>query len=688
MSNPTLDDLCINTLRTLSIDAVEKAKSGHPGAPMALAPVAYALWQNVLQYDPADPLWPNRDRFVLSNGHASALLYSMLYLAGVQEVNGQYERLGTPALSLEDLKQFRQLGSKTPGHPEYRHTTGVEATTGPLGQGAGNSVGMAMASRWLAARYNRPDFKLFDYNVYTFVGDGDMMEGLSSEAASLAGHLQLSNLCWLYDSNHVSLDGRTHLSFTEDVAARFAAYGWNVTHVEDANDLAQLAAGFEFFAKTRDRPTLIIVTTHIGYGSPKKQDTSAAHGEPLGPEETKAAKRFYGWPEDAQFLVPEGVRENFAKGIGARGRKLREAWDTMFAHYGEKHPDLHEQLVQMEKRALPDGWDQELPTFPADAKGVATRESSGQVLNILAKKIPWLMGGAADLSTSTKTNLKAEDAGVLNPENPGGRNIYFGVREHSMAAAVNGLVLSKLRAYGSTFLTFTDYCRPSIRLSALMEIPCIWIMTHDSIGLGEDGPTHQPVEHIPSLRMIPGLMVMRPADANEVTEAWRVIAQLRHEPVVLVLSRQALPTLDRTRYGKANGVAHGAYILADAADGKPDVILMSTGSEVAMCVEAYETLTSEGIKARLVSMPSWELFEKESQAYRDSVLPPSVLARVSVEQSAAFGWEHYVGLNGARIGMRTFGSSAPIKDLQKKFGFTPDHIIAAAKEQLAAQKKG
>jgi transketolase len=684
---PTIDELCINTIRTLSIDAVEKAKSGHPGAPMALAPVAYTLWQGTLRYDPADPIWPNRDRFVLSNGHASMLLYSLLHLAGVKAVDAKYERLATPAVSLEDLKAFRQLDSKTPGHPEYRHTTGVEATTGPLGQGAGNSVGMAIASRWLAARYNRPDFPLFDFNVYALVGDGCLMEGVTSEAASLAGHLKLSNLCWLYDSNHISLDGPTGLSFTEDVAARFRAYGWHVAKVEDANDRVALAGALESF-RNANKPTLIVVHSHIGYGAPKKQDTSHAHGEPLGAEEAKAAKRFYGWPEDAQFLIPDGVREHFQQGIGARGKGLREAWNALFGRYQKAYPELAREIDWMQKRETPAGVDGVLPTFPADPKGLATRDSSGQVLNALGKIIPWLVGGAADLSSSTKTTLKDEAAGTLTAENPGGRNLYFGVREHAMGAIMNGLALSKLRAFGSSFLTFTDYMRPAIRLSSLMELPTLFIMTHDSISLGEDGPTHQPVEHVASLRAVPGLHVFRPADANEVAQCWKVLAHERRHPAVLVLSRQVLPTLDRARYASAEGTAKGAYVLADARPGAPEVILLATGSEVSLCVEAYERLKAEGVAVRLVSMPSWDLFEAQPQAYRDSVLPPQVSARVAVEEGASLGWDRYVGSSGAQVTMNTFGASAPAKDVQKKFGFTVDNVVAVAKAQWSAHKKG
>jgi transketolase len=684
VSSPGIVQLAINTLRTLSIDAVQKANSGHPGAPMGFAPVAYALWRDVLRYDPADPRWPNRDRFVLSNGHASMLLYSTLFLAGVREV-GKDGRAGPgPALSLDDLKSFRQLGSRTPGHPEYGLTSGVEATTGPLGQGAGNSVGMAIASRWLGTRYNRPGKTIFDFDTYAFLGDGCLMEGISSEAASLAGHLRLSNLCWIYDNNHISLDGKTALSFSEDAAARFGSAGWAVTHVDDANDLAKLARGFAFFKATRDRPTLIIVDSHIGYGSPKKQDTSAAHGEPLGEEEVRAAKRNYGWPEDAQFLVPDGVREDFAEGLGKRGGAAHEAWNQTFAAYRKEHPDLADEVERMGRRDLPDGWEAALTAFPPDAKGMATRESSGKVLEALGQRIPWIVGGAADLSGSTRTSFKGE--GPMEPDHPAARNVYYGVREHAMGAVVNGMVLSGLRGYGATFFTFTDYMRTPIRLSALMEIPSLWVMTHDSIGLGEDGPTHQPIEQLAALRAVPHLLVFRPADANEVVECWRVVLQNRHRPSLFVLSRQALPTVDRSQFGAAAGAARGGYVLAEAEGGKPDVLLISTGSEVAMTLAARALLAQGGIRARVVSIPCWELFDEQDAAYRESVLPAAVTARVSVEAAATLGWDRYVGPGGTMIAMRSFGASAPIKDVQKHFGFTPEKIAEAARSLVQGRK--
>ena len=677
-----LDQLSINTIRTLSIDAVQKANSGHPGAPMGLAPVAYCLWQQFLRYDPADPLWLNRDRFVLSNGHASMLLYSLLHLAGVREVTSAGEILSTPAVSLDEIKNFRQLGSKTPGHPEYGLTTGVETTTGPLGQGVGNSVGMAIAERWLAEYFNRAGFELFNYNIWAFCGDGDMMEGISSEAASIAGHLRLSNLCWIYDNNHITIEGNTNLAYDENVPARFAAYGWDVQHVLDANDLVALANAYSHALSVKDRPKLIVVDSHIGFGSPHRQDTKEAHGEALGEEEVKLTKRAYGWPDDAKFLVPDGVRENFRDVMGKRGRQLSGQWNALLSKYSAQYPDFAAQLGRMQSRQPADGWDKDLPAFAADAKGLATRDSSGKVLNAIAKNDPWLMGGSADLYPSTKTRLTFDSAGDFEAGNYNARNFHFGIREHAMGAIVNGMSLSKIRAYGSTFLIFSDYMKMPIRLSALMEIPAIWIFSHDSIGVGEDGPTHQPIEQLLTLRAVPGLMTLRPADANEVVEAWKIIMKLQKEPVALILTRQAVPTFDRAKYGSAAGVARGAYILADAEGGKPQVILMATGSEVYLCIDAYEKLKVEGIRARVVSMPSWDLFERQGQSYRDEVLPPDVTARVAVEMASTFGWAQYAGAKGRIIGMRTFGASAPLKDLQKKFGFTTEAVLQAARELL------
>jgi transketolase len=683
MVDEKLAQTAINTIRTLSMDAVQQANSGHPGTPMAMAPVVYCLWQRFLRFDPDDPIWPNRDRFVLSIGHASMLLYSMLYLTGVKAVDPDYEIVGKPSVSLDDIRNFRQLGSRCPGHPEYRWTSGVETTTGPLGQGVATSVGMAIASKWLGVRYNRPGFELFTNDVYALCGDGCMMEGISSEAASLAGHLQLDNLCWIYDNNRITIEGRTNITFRDDVAARFLSYGWNVTRVGDANDLDMLSRAFEVFKKTVDRPTLIVVDSHIGYGAPTKQDTAAAHGEPLGDAEVRATKRIYGWPEDARFLVPEGVKEHFLDGIGKRSRDLRTAWESRFQTYKREFPQLAEQIEQMQHRELPEGWDKELPVFPPDQKGMGSRESGSKVLNAIAKKVPWLMGGSADLSPSTKTRLDFEGAGDFQADAYGGRNLHFGIREHGMAAVLNGMSLVKVRPFGSGFFIFSDYSRGAIRLSALMELPVIHIFTHDSIGVGEDGPTHQPVEHLAALRAIPGLVTLRPGDANEVVEAYRYVMKLHHKPAVLVLSRQALPTLDRSRYAPALGVARGAYVLADAPGGKkPEVILIASGSEISLAVLAHEKLIAEGIRSRVVSMPSWDIFDDQAKEYRDNVLPPDVAARVAVEQASTFGWERYVGASGCIIGMETFGASAPLKELQKKFGFEPEKVAAAARELL------
>lgn len=678
----TLDQLCINTIRTLSIDAVQQANSGHPGAPMGLAPVAYCLWQYFLNYDPASPYWPNRDRFVLSNGHASMLLYSLLHLAGVKSVNDKGEVQNEASITLDQIKRFRQLGSRTPGHPESELTAGVETTTGPLGQGVGNSVGMAIAGKFLATHFNRPGFELFNFHVYAMCGDGDIMEGVGAEAASLAGHLQLGNLCWIYDHNHVTLDGPASWSFSEDVMTRFVGYGWHVTRVADANDLWALSRAYKEALAHDDKPTLIVVDSHIGYGSPHKQDSYEAHGEPLGEAEVKLTKKNYGWPEDAKFLVPDGVYAHFQEGIGARGQQERGKWDSLFAEYKKRYPDFADQLHRIQTRQLPDGWDKDLPVFAADPKGMATRESSGKVLNKLAQNIPWLIGGSADLAKSNKTNLTFEGAEDFFPVKFEGRNIHYGIREHSMGAATNGITLSGLRGFSATFFNFSDYMRPSMRLAALMEIPVLFIFTHDSIGLGEDGPTHQPIEQLASFRAMPNMLVFRPGDANEVTEVYKIALQYLHGPSTLVFSRQAMPTLDRTKFAPAAGVAKGAYVLADADGGKPDVILMATGSELQWAVAAYEKLKAEGIQVRVVSMPCWELFDQQDHAYKESVLPSSVTARVSIEMAATLGWERYLGSKGKAIGMHSFGASAPLKDLLKKFGFDADHVVEAAKAQL------
>jgi transketolase len=682
MMEEQLVQLSINTIRTLSMDAVQQAKSGHPGTPMALAPLVYTIWNRLMRFDPLDPIWPNRDRFVLSNGHASMLLWSVLHLTGVQAVNADYERIGQPSVTLDDIRRFRQLDSKAPGHPEYHWVSGVETTTGPLGQGVATSVGMAIGKKWLASRYNRPGFDIFDYDIFAVCGDGCLMEGVSAEAASLAGHLGLDNLCWVYDNNHITIEGNTRLAFTEDVSARFLGHGWNVLRVGDANDIDRIQHALEVFRQTKDRPSFIILDSHIGYGAPHKQDTAAAHGEPLGDEEIRLTKRGYGWPEDVKFFVPDGVREHFAAGVGARGAEARKKWEELFARYRVRYPELATEIDLMQRRELPPGWDHNLPVFPADPKGMAGRDASGKVLNVLAQNIAWFLGGSADLGPSNKTTLTYEGAGDFQADNPGGKNLHFGIREHAMATIVNGLSLSKLRAFGATFFIFSDYARPAIRLSALMELPTIFIFTHDAMGDGEDGPTHQPVEQLLSLRAVPGLTTLRPGDANEVVEAYRYIMQLRHQPAVLALSRQPLPTLDRSKYAPASGVARGAYVLADPPGRNPEVILIATGSELSLAVQAHEKLLGEGIRSRVVSMPSWNIFDHQTQEYRDSVLPPAVKARVAVEQASTLGWERYVGTSGRVIGMKTFGASAPLKELQRKFGFEPDQVAAAAKELL------
>ncbi|WP_062209992.1 transketolase [Aureimonas sp. AU12] len=678
--------LAVDTIRTLAMDAVLKAHSGHVGAPLGLAVVGHTLWSRFLRTDPDQPDWPNRDRFVLSVGHGSMLLYALLHLAGVKEIDADGAKTGKPAVSLEDIEQFRQLGSKTPGHPEYRMTTGVETTTGPLGQGCGNSVGMAIAERYLAAHYNRPEATVFDHDVYVLCGDGDLMEGVASEAASLAGHLKLSNLCWIYDNNHVSIEGNTELAFSEDVAERFRGYGWKTLHVADANDAEAIAKAIAEFRETDDRPTLIVVDSIIGYGLPKQQGTAAAHGEAFDAEDVKAAKRSYGWPESESFRVPESVTQAFQAAVAGRGRPLREEWERNFASYRKAHPDLADEIDLMRQGKLPKGWDADLPSFEADAKGVASRDAGGKVLNAIAEKVPFLIGGSADLAPSTKTKLTFEGAGSFEAGSYGGRNLHFGIREHGMGAVANGMALSYLRSFTATFLVFSDYMRPTIRLAAIMEVPTIFVFTHDSIGVGEDGPTHQPIEHLASLRAIPGLNTIRPCDANETVEAWKVAISQTHEPTCLVFSRQNLPTIDRTKYAGADGLRKGGYVLAGSPDETPEVILIGTGSEVSLCLAAHEKLTAEGVRSRVVSLPSWELFEKQEDAYRDSVLPPEIMARVAVEQAGSLGWDRYTGAKGAKITMSTFGASAPLAKLQTKYGFTPDHIAEAAKQQIAARR--
>lgn len=687
-SRTEIDTLCVNTIRTLSIDAVQKASSGHPGAVMGMAPAAYVLWQRFLRFDPADPIWPNRDRFVLSNGHASMLLYSLLHLTGVQAVDPDYETVGKPSVSLEDIERFRQLDSRTPGHPEYRWTSGVETTTGPLGQGIATSVGMAIAAKWMGAHFNRPGFELFDFDVYAFHGDGCLMEGVSNEAASLAGHQRLDNLCWVYDNNHISIDGDTGITYGDDVAARFIGYGWNVTRVGDANDLDLLTRAYERFREEEHRPTLIIVDSHIGYGSPHLQDTAKVHGEPLGEEEVRETKRAYGWPEDAQFLVPDGVYEHFAEGIGARGRRLRTDWEELVERYRGDAPELAGQIEAMQRRELPDGWDAEIPSFEPDDGPLATRKASNAAENAIAKRVPWMVSGSADLTGSTAVGLSFDGATDFQPDKRAGRQLHYGVREHESAAISNGLSLSKLRPLWSTYLTFSDYARPAIRLSALMELPVVHVFTHDSIGLGEDGPTHQPIEQLASLRAIPNLNVIRPCDANEVAEAWRVAVDRTHQPIALVLTRQNVPILDRSRYASAEGLRRGGYVLADAEGGEPEVILLATGSEVALAVDAYEELTEDGVRARVVSLPSFHLFDSQPEDYRESVLPSAITARVSVEEAATLGWERYVGPDGAMIGMHTFGSSAPLKDVLTEFGFTPEKVVETARQVLERAEGG
>ncbi len=696
-----LDQLCINTLRTLAIDMVQKAESGHPGTPMGAAPTAYCLWQRFLNYDPHAPAWPNRDRFVLSPGHACALLYGLLYLGDVRPGSDSDARgsLGK-AVTMDEIKSFRQLGSRCTGHPEHGWTTGVETTTGPLGQGVATSVGMAIAQAWLAATYNRPGFTLFDHKVYALASDGDMMEGVSAEAASLAGHLQIANLCWIYDSNHISIEGATGITFTEDVGARFEAYGWRVLHVADANAIEQLSAHLQTFAEQPSLPTLIVVQSHIGYGAPHKQDAKEAHGEALGEDEVRLTKEFYGWDPDAKFLVPSEVPQHFQAHFGERGKKAHAAWNALYEKYQAQYPDLAQQIDHMRAGALPEGWDASLPSFEASAKGVSTRDAAGKVQNAIAKQVPWVLGGAADLAPSTKTTLSFDFAGVFEPgqladngeqvkadaHSFAGRNFHFGIREHAMCAAVSGMALAGLRPFGAGFLIFTDYARGAMRLAAMMGLPVTYVWTHDSIALGEDGPTHQPIEQLASLRAMPGMVVLRPADANETVEAWRIAMQSTDGPTSLVLSRQALPTLDRTQYASAAGVAQGAYVLADCEGGSPEVLLLATGSEVALCITAYEQLKKEGVHARVVSMPSWELFERQDAAYQESVLPDAVRARVSIEAGSGLGWERYVGRHGAILAMHSFGMSAPGKDVMAHFGFDAAHVVGAAQEQLRRHK--
>ncbi len=677
----SIEQLSINTIRTLAMDAVQKANSGHPGTPMALAPVVYELWTNYLRYDPDAPNWPGRDRFVLSCGHASMLLYATLHLANVKQFDKQGKPTGELAVPLDHIERFRQWDSRCPGHPEHGFTSGVETTTGPLGQGLGNSVGMAISQRWLAAHFNQPGFSLWDYNIYAVCSDGDMMEGISHEAASLAGHLRLSNLCWIYDHNEITIEGKTSLAYSDDVGQRFKGYGWHIEYVHDANNLEELSVAYERFRKVDDRPTLIVVRSHIAWGAPHLQDSQKAHGEPLGEEEIRLTKEHYGWSPDAHFLVPSEVPQHFAETVGQRGRDLHAVWKMKLAEYEKKHPELAQRWNMMVRQELPAGWDRELPTFPADAKGIASRNSSSKALNAVAKAVPWLIGGSADLAPSTKTLISDEKS--FEAGHYGGRNFHFGIREHAMAAALNGMALSYVRPYGSTFLVFSDYCRGSIRLSAIAELPAIYIYTHDSIGVGEDGPTHEPIEQLAALRSIPHMYVIRPGDANEVSEAWRFIMALKDRPVSLILSRQDLPTLDRTVYEPAAGANRGGYVLADSKKGKPELILMGTGSELSLCVSAYEKLTAEGIRARVVSLPCFELFAAQPQSYRDQVLPPEVTARVGVEAGVRQGWEPWIGGRGRFVGMNRFGASAPAKVVMEKFGFTTEHVLAEAKQALA-----
>jgi transketolase len=675
-----IDRLAIDTIRTLSMDAVEAANSGHPGTPMALAPVAYTVWKDFLRYDPADPLWPNRDRFVLSCGHASMLIYALLHLAGVRRGRPGAAGHDEPAISLDAIRRFRQLDSVCAGHPEHHLVAAIETTTGPLGQGCGNSVGMAMASKWLAARYNRPGHVLFDYDTYVLASDGDLMEGVAAEAASLAGHLGLDNLCWIYDDNAITIEGETELAFSEDVGRRFEGLGWHVVQVADANDTAALKRALDAFKAETKKPTLVIVKSVIGYGAPTKAGSHSSHGAPLGPAEIKGAKEAYGWPADASFLVPPEVPERFAATVGDRGRKARRAWEGSLESYRRTDAAAAAELGGLLGGKLPAGWDAGIPVFPADSKGLASRVSSGKVIEALSKTVPWFLGGSADLAPSTMTLVK--DAGSFGRGAYGGRNLHFGIREHGMAAACNGMALSGLRPYCATFFVFFDYLKPALRLSALGELGVIYVLTHDSIGLGEDGPTHQPIEQLASARAVPGLSVFRPADANEVAETYRLVMQRPDRPAVIVLSRQNVPTLDRSRLGAAAGVARGGYVLEEAAGGRPDCILIGTGSEVVICLEAAAALAADGIKARVVSLPSWDLFAEQDDAYRESVLPAAVTARVACEAACGFGWERWLGPRGVFVGMSSFGGSAPAGKLYEHFGITAAAVATAAKRSL------
>ena len=683
-----LDELCINTIRMLSVDMVQQANSGHPGMPMGAAPMAYVLWTRFLRHNPNHPKWPDRDRFVLSAGHGSALLYSLLYLTGYD-------------LPIEELKRFRQWGSKTPGHPEHRETPGVECTTGPLGQGFGNGVGMAMAERFLAARFNRPGYEIVDHHTYAIVSDGDLMEGVASEAASLAGHLKLGKLIYLYDNNHITLAGETGLNFTEDVCKRFEAYGWHVQSIEEGNDIEAISRAITTAQNETSRPSLLHIRTHIGYGSPHKQDTFEVHGSPLGPEEVIATKKNLGWPIEPTFFIPDEALANFKKGLH-RGTQLEEEWEANLESYGKVYPELRIEWDQWMNSILPKDWDRGIPVFSPDSKGLATRSAGGQVINAIASHVSSLIGGSADLNPSTNTALKgkgnfqgppsgdeAVQGSVSGPWGYEGANIAFGVREHAMGSILNGMALhGGLIPFGSTFLIFSDYMRPSIRLAALMELPIIYIFTHDSIALGEDGPTHQPVEHLASLRAIPGLTVVRPADANETAETWRMAMEYKEGPIAIILTRQNVPVIDRTRFNPANGLRKGAYILADSSSAKPEIILMATGSEVHLALEVYERLRNEGIGVRVVNMPSWELFEKQPEQYRSEILPPEITVRMSIEAGVTLGWHKYAGLGGEIVGIDHFGASAPGKTVLKEFGFTSENVLDRIKALLAERKGG